>query len=548
MLQVSQKFKEAMVAPVREFKAQADVHINQSQVGEVTTFSHEDYIKTIEIQRVGDNSKFFGFGICQRLNMHIVDMEDSHAPIAGTTIKVRLGVVLEDGTTEYISYPAFTITERNRIEDEGELSITAYDKLNDASIHLINELYLEPPYTIKTVVERAATVLGLGIAYVNIPADDFAFNLSYADGGNFEGTENLRDVLNAAAEATQTIYYIDENENLTFKRLDVSGAPVALITENDYFTFTHKDNRRLDEVWHVTELGDNVMAAGGTISSKQYVRNNPFWEMRTDDIQTVVDNALANVNGLVVSQFDCEWRGNLPLEIGDKIQVKQLCLDGCIEPAFVFDDVITFDGGYGQKTQWVYSESNAETDATPTSVGEAISQTIAKVDKVNKEITLMASKIDENTTNIGQIVIDTEAITSSVSSLTTLVEEGQAANSESIRTLEEKVETTMTKDDFTIEVQNILSDGVERVETTTGYVFDEAGLTISRSDSEISTQITEDGMTVSRGGEVVLAANNEGVKAEDLHATTFLIIGDSARFEEFEEDGELRVGCFWIGG
>lgn len=548
MLQVSQQFKEAMVAPVREFKAEADVHINPKQVGEEVTFSHEDYIKTIEIQRVGDNSKFFGFGICQRLNMHIVDMEDSHAPIAGTTIKVRLGVVLEDGTTEYISYPAFTITERNRIEDEGELSITGYDKLNDASLHLITELFLEPPYTIKTVVERIATVLGLGIAFVNVAEDDYAFNLSYSEGGNFEGTENLRDVLNASAEATQTIYYIDENENLTFKRLDVKGEPVALITESDYFTFTHKDNRRLDEVWHVTELGDNVMAAGSTISSKQYVRNNPFWEARTDDIQTVVDNALANVDGLVISQFDCEWRGNLPLEIGDKIQIKQLCLEGCIEPAFVFDDVITFDGGYGQKTQWMYSESNAETDATPTSIGEAINQTIAKVDKINKQITLQAGQIEENRSNISTITINTDSISNSVVEITKLVEDGQAATDASIKSLEERVDTTVTKDEFNIEISNILSEGADKVVTSTGYSFDEDGLTITKTGSDISTQITEDGITVSRDGEVVLSADNEGVKAEDLHATTFLIIGDNARFETFEEDGEVRVGCFWIGG
>lgn len=547
MLNVSQGFKDAMVAPVRQFKAQADVHINPKQVGEVTTFSHEDYIKTIEIQRVGDNSKFFGFGICQRLNMHIHDMEDTHSPIAGTTIKVRLGVVKADGTTEYIGYPTFKITERNRIEDEGELSITAYDKLDEVSAHLISELYLEAPYTIKTVVERVATVMGLGIAFVNIPANDYAFNLSYPEGGNFEGTENLRDVLNAAAEATQTIYYIDENDKLTFKRLDVAGAPVALITENDYFTFTHKDNRRLDEIWHVTELGDNVMAAGGTISSKQYIRSNPFWETRTDDIQTVVDNALANVEGLTVSQFDCEWRGNLPLEIGDKIQVKQLCLEGCIEPAFVFDDVITFDGGYGQKTQWLYSESNAETDATPTSIGEAINQTFAKVDKVNKEIIIQAGKIEENSTNIGQIQVNTDSISESVVEITKQITENQESTEGAIKTLEERVDTTMTKDDFTIEISNILSDGVEKVVTSTGYVFDEEGLTITKTGSDISTQITEDGMTVSRNGEVVLSADNEGVKAEDLHATTFLIIGDNARFEEFIEDGETRVGCFWIG-
>ncbi|MBE6782978.1 MAG: hypothetical protein E7536_03085 [Ruminococcaceae bacterium] len=62
---------------------------------------------------------------------------------------------------------------------------------------------------------------------------------------------------------------------------------------------------------------------------------------------------------------------------------------------------------------------------------------------------------------------------------------------------------------------------------------------------EIKTQITEDGMTVYKNDEEVLVANNEGVKAEDLHATTYLIIGTNSRFEDY---GNGRTGCFWIGG
>ena len=61
----------------------------------------------------------------------------------------------------------------------------------------------------------------------------------------------------------------------------------------------------------------------------------------------------------------------------------------------------------------------------------------------------------------------------------------------------------------------------------------------------MSTQITDDGMTVYRSGEAVLIANNEGVQAEDLHATTYLIIGNNSRFEDMGSD---RTACFWIGG
>ena len=548
MLQVTEKFKEAMVAPVRTFKAQADVRLNASNLGEVTTFTQDDVIKTIEIQRVGDNSKFFGFGICQRLNMKIVDLEDNKAPLSGSQVKVRLGIVRDDGETEFISYPTFKITERNREEEEGQLSIVGYDKLDEAGQHTINDLLLDPPYTIKEFVGEISTLLGLGLAFDNVADDDYAFNLEYPEGGNFDGTESLRAALNAAAEATQTIYFIDENDVLRFKRLDVTGAALATITEDDYFTFHHKDNRRCNEIWHTTELGDNVVARTATISTPQYVRSNAFWEKRQDDINIVLENALANIDGLVISQFECDWRGNLPLEIGDKIEIKQVCNENCVQPAYVFDDVITFDGGYGQKTQWVYSESDNTTDANPSSIGEAISQTIAKVDKVNKEITLMVSDITANRDMISEISLKADEITASVTNVEKTLEEGLGSTNEVIETLTKQVEASMTEDAVDLKISTALENGVSKVETETGYKFDEVGLTISKTDSEISTQITEDGMTVSKSGDAVLTANNEGVQAQNLHATTYLIIGTYSRFEDYmNTEGEPRTGCFWIG-
>ena len=53
-------------------------------------------------------------------------------------------------------------------------------------------------------------------------------------------------------------------------------------------------------------------------------------------------------------------------------------------------------------------------------------------------------------------------------------------------------------------------------------------------------------MRVSKGSEVVLTADNGGVEARNLHATTYLIIGGNSRFEDYNNGS--RTGCFWIGG
>ena len=120
-------------------------------------------------------------------------------------------------------------------------------------------------------------------------------------------------------------------------------------------------------------------------------------------------------------------------------------------------------------------------------------------------------------------------------------------------TLEEKVTSTKTTaDGVQTEITKILNNGVNKVTTTTGYTLDDVGLTISKTGKEMSTQITEDGMAIYRDKdqtteEEMLLANSSGVYAYDLHAKTFLIVGESSRFEDYVKNNKKRTGCFWIG-
>lgn len=101
-------------------------------------------------------------------------------------------------------------------------------------------------------------------------------------------------------------------------------------------------------------------------------------------------------------------------------------------------------------------------------------------------------------------------------------------------------------DSFDVDIRSIRDDGVSRVETSTGYTFDEKGLDIHRSDSDIHNTIDNTGMyvirTVGAAEEIMLQANKDGVTATDLTARNFLIVG-RARFESYESD---RTGCFYI--
>lgn len=157
------------------------------------------------------------------------------------------------------------------------------------------------------------------------------------------------------------------------------------------------------------------------------------------------------------------------------------------------------------------------------------------------------SDISELRTTFSELILGENGISASVNSITKTMNDKFDEYDGAVSDLKKSVDATITSDQVQLQIKNELSNGVSKVTTETGFTFDSDGLKVTKSDSEMETSITENGMTVSRSGEEVLRADNEGVKAEDLHATTYLIIGENSRFEDYTFNGEARTGCFWIG-
>lgn len=501
-------------------------------------FHSTNALKSFAVDRIGEESKFFGFGVCQKLNVKLIDKERA----LNITAANRLEPLFEVEEDIISPYPFFNVTEVNRDENTNELSITAYDALYNADKYTVADLgiFESGSYSILSFTVACADLLGLTLNIEGV-ADD-VFKTRYETGANFEGTEGIREALNAIAEATQTIYFINNDNELTFKRLSVDAVSVFTIDKSKYITLDSKTNRRLATITHATELGDNVTASIDESGSTQFIRDNPFLEMR-EDIATLIDNALANVGGLIINQFSCSWRGNFLLEIGDKIEL--ITKDNESVFSYVLNDSITYSGGLTESTQWSYTDNENETASNPTNLGETLKKTFAKVDKANKQIDIVASETAANSAAISALQINTDSINASVEKISKETAEELEAVNEGLTTLTQKVEAQITAEDVTLEIKKELANGSIKVETSTGFTFNEEGLNVSKSGSEISTQITEDGMKVKKNNNDVLTANNEGVKAIDLHATTYLIVGNNSRFEDYGSD---RTGCFWIGG
>ena len=192
--------------------------------------------------------------------------------------------------------------------------------------------------------------------------------------------------------------------------------------------------------------------------------------------------------------------------------------------SYLLNDTITYNGGLKEQTNWIYNES-ASDENKPASITEAIRTTYTKIDRANQRIELVASQTS-------QLTVDTSQITATVSAM-----------DEDLKRVTNKVEASVTAEDVNIQINQYVAEGnINTIKTSTGFRFDEEGLTVSKSDKEMATTISEDGMAVKRQGEEMLVADHIGVTATNLHAKTYLIIGLHSHFQDYGSD---RTGCFW---
>lgn len=527
---------------VRNITARAYVYEDTSTK---YTFKAADNLQSFTVERVGQG-KFFGYGICQKMNMKVRDVSRQFSVTTANQINLIWDVLVDGNNISLFAYPRFKVSEVHRDENTNALSITAYDALYEATKHNVSELTLADSYTIKEFIASCAALLGLsGYTIRGVGENETCFDTSYAAGANFEGTETIREALDAVAEVTQTIYFITSERKICFRRLSSDGDADFTIDKEKYFTLSSKTNKRLGTIVSATELGDNLSASTTESGSTQFIRNNPFWDNR-EDRATLLDNALAAVGGLTLNQFECDWHGNYLLEIGDKIAL--ITKDGSQAISYVLDDTIEYNGGISEKTKWSYADNENENDiySAPSNLGDSIKQTYAKVDKVNKEIEIVASQADENTDAIAALRINVDSINATVQNQQQQINESVDSLNSDINTLTTEIASARLESQQAILEfrQEIEQDGIDKVTTSTGFTFNEEGMTVEKSGREMKTTITEDGMTVYRSGESVLQANNEGVKAKNLHANTYLIIGNNSRFEDYKYN---RTGCFWIG-
>ena len=517
----------------------------------VQTCTCADVLQGFTVTRDGVDNKFFGFGISHTIKVELIDMENT---LNLNNISSCIVGFTEDGENFWYPYPAFHSIKIERNEKENTYTLNGFDLLEEAAAHASSELaeFIDlDDFVLGDVINACASVLGIPSGFIpgaGFDTESVSIFSTIITGANLDGTETIRAVLDAAAELAGAIYFINSEGRLVFTCLARDYDADLTITKDKYFELTVGEPRSLSVICSATELGDNLETEPVGEGITQYLRNNPFFEaMESTDVAEFLDSWLKpRLGGLTIQQFTADWEGFYLLEVGDKIALERG--DGSVVYSYILNDTITYDGTLAEVTEWKYTDNDSETAANPTSLGEVLNQTFAKVDKVNQEIKLVVSQTDENTAIVNELKVNTEGISARVETIenkeTTTQDDIDSIN-DTLGNLIKSVDTKVTSEQVSVAIQTELDNGVEKVVTSTGYTFDENGLTISKDGGEMSTRISDDGMTVYRDSDAVLVANNQGVNAENLHATTYLMIGGRSRFENYESN---RTGCFWIGG
>lgn len=554
MVTHTQDYIDAHFSPLREITAKIIYTKEDSSTIELTP---QNYIKNFKIYTDTEDTKLFGICVVKKLQLEILDKDFTFYPNpkVGETLKVSLGIKYQkeisgqmQTVTEWQDYPTFYIKEVVRNEVDAGLTIAAYDALESLTEHTIAE-YGAPqtPYTVLEFLEYIADYGGFTLSFPNItPAEEDCFTMSYPEGANFDmdeieeevepeeeeeaevvtrkvivDTTNIKDVLKEIAELTQTICYIDYQDKLTFKRLKNTNDTYS-IDATQYFDYKENGAAILQGIVFTTSGGESYANTSSEEGFSQYVTDNAFLDgLSGEDIVTWLNSSVTRIGNTSQTIFNLDWRGLPSLEVGDIISVLDRW-DSNTFNSYYLNEVIEYDGGLRSNISFTYEDkATANESASPVTLGDAMKETFAKVDRINKEIKFQAA---ENESRYNETTGKIDEITN-------------------------KAIFDMTPEAITLEISEAISGGVESVTNTAG-TFNQDGLTIRKTDGQgqvidgLETNLNNDGMLITASGDTVLTVNHEGVEAYNLRARNFLSIIDMCRFQPYNG----KVGLFWVQG
>ena len=304
MRTVSADFKTAIKTAGRQLKAY--VTDGEDEITEV------DDLKSLKITSEG--------GLCRTVLRQAEAIYFGEHEYLDSYVNIGIGVLLPDTSTEYIDYGGFKVVEVKQDIASGITTAKLYDRMYEG----LQKYALEPEYPITTfeLVGSICTELGWDIAVESFPNDDISITSNI-----FENSDvSYRDVLNMIAEASGSIVYFNEDDELDFRQIEdavletlTSANLISLKLEPVYGELNSVVLSRQPQEDNIADTDDESIATYGTNEFK--IVNNLIMDT---DRESYIEAISGELFGIMYYPFEAETEGLGYFEIGDRVKVTDL--------------------------------------------------------------------------------------------------------------------------------------------------------------------------------------------------------------------------------
>lgn len=433
---------------------------------------------------------------------------------------------------EYIPLGVFWVLEN--VKRLSTIPITCFDQMS-----LTNKIFDSSTLVFPT---DCATIFNEVVTQCELTVSDSLIEkigqLSYEINSLLTNDPTCRDILAG--------FGIMLSENLRFNRTGVlesfwytsAGATTDRSTRVD--NSSYGDNQiNITGVYLEDAYGNSFSV--GTEDYPVQLPTSPIIQ-GSDIAEPVLTAALEKFQSMSYRPATITFIGDPAIQTGDIIEHSETSVGSIVLP--VMRLVYKLAG-----TETLESLGTSDTDQNQqTSTTKQIKQVFARSAQDRSEL---ETKIVQTAEDIRLESSETFASKEEHANLTVRVDGVSAKVAQQVSDLDAVRESVtsvqQTAEQIDIKVQKIVDNGVSKVATTTGYTFDEDGLKIKKFGEEMKNKLDNTGMYVTRSGETILQANNEGVIATDVKVRNYLIIGSHARFEDYTDGSDSkRTACFFI--
>ena len=202
-------------------------------------------------------------------------------------------------------------------------------------------------------------------------------------------------------------------------------------------------------------------------------------------------------------------------------------------------DIIAVSDRDGNKfTTYVMKVVVSPSGTTISSTGDKSYGSNAAV--ASEKYSNLTGKVLEMSKTVDGLKVTNKDLTGRVGTLELNTETFQVQIREDVDNL---TKIAMTPEQVDIVVSDAVS-GIDSIKTSNGYRFDKDGLNIRKDGEAMHNTLNHEGMYVRKNKEDILVADKDGVNAVNLTARKYLIIGNNARFEDYQGG---RTACFYVG-